>query len=538
MDKKSSSSPSHTDIRALLHSRHLPRRLSAADDLPEQLAPLIGLMLDANIPTWMCWGEDLQFLYNDAYVDLLGKKHPAALGQPFWTVWPEIKPTFGPIFAQALAGVSAFLEDVELSVQRNNAPEVAWFTFCVTPIRVASERIVGVFCTVNETTQHVLAHRNRLSQAARLRQMFDQAPGFMALVQGPNHVYTIANEAYIRAVGGRQVLNQSVHEALPELAGQGFFELLDQVYATRRPYVAECMPVRLYRTVDGPQEELYINFIYQPIIEPDGSVSGVFIQGSDVTAQFRAQETLRIADQRKDEFLAMLAHELRNPLAPISAAADLLRLPNVDAARVKITSEIITRQVGHLTALVDDLLDVSRVTRGLVLMENDAVDVRQVLADAIEQARPLIAARYHHLATHFHPASASVLGDRKRLVQVVVNLLNNAAKYTPECGSIVLRMDIKDSTVLLSVADTGIGMTEVTVKQVFELFAQAERTPDRSQGGLGIGLALAKSLVDLHGGNIQAHSSGLGKGSTFTVSLPLAPVLTMVAANPVMQWNV
>jgi signal transduction histidine kinase len=237
----------------------------------------------------------------------------------------------------------------------------------------------------------------------------------------------------------------------------------------------------------------------------------------------QAEKDLRAADQRKDEFLAMLAHELRNPLAPISAAAQLLKLVHLDEARVKQTSDIIARQVDHMTSLVNDLLDVSRVTRGLVTLDMKPLDLKRIVSDAVEQVSPLIKTRRHHLSVQLSPEPAGVMGDQKRLVQVIANLLNNSAKYTPEGGNIALSVEPQAHQVVLKVADDGIGMEPELVSRVFDLFAQAERTSDRSQGGLGLGLALVKSLVGLHGGSVQAYSKGAGTGSTFTVRLPRTP---------------
>ena len=237
-------------------------------------------------------------------------------------------------------------------------------------------------------------------------------------------------------------------------------------------------------------------------------------------ARSLAERELRAADQRKDEFLAMLAHELRNPLAPISTGAHLLKLLHSDNAQITQTCAIIARQVEHMTSLVDDLLDVSRVTRGLVSLSTQVLDLRNVVDDAAEQIRPLITARRHKVVLELPESPASVKGDHKRLVQVVANLLGNATKYTPEGGHISLQLKEEGQDYLLSVTDDGIGMEAGLVARVFDLFTQAERTPDRSQGGLGLGLALAKSLVELHGGSVGARSPGLGKGSTFTVRLP------------------
>ncbi|WP_164557748.1 PAS domain-containing protein [Massilia atriviolacea] len=241
---------------------------------------------------------------------------------------------------------------------------------------------------------------------------------------------------------------------------------------------------------------------------------------ADITARKLAEDKLIDADRRKDEFLAMLAHELRNPLAPIGAAAELLKLGKFDEARVRKTSEIISRQVSHMTHLVNDLLDVSRVTGGVVKLETAPLDLRDIVADAVEQSGPLIRGRGHQLAIHLPPYGTTVLGDAKRLVQIVGNLLNNAAKYTPDGGNIDLRIEMDDERVLLSVTDNGVGIEHQLACRVFDLFSQAEHTSDRTAGGLGLGLALVKSLVELHGGKVSCYSAGTGAGSTFSVSLP------------------
>jgi signal transduction histidine kinase len=232
------------------------------------------------------------------------------------------------------------------------------------------------------------------------------------------------------------------------------------------------------------------------------------------------QYQIRLADQRKDEFLAMLAHELRNPLAPIGAAAQLLEIISPDEEKVKKTCAIISRQVVHMSSLIDDLLDIARVTRKLINLSKEPADFRKILSEAVEQVSPLIRERHHHLVLHLPPSPVCVLGDHKRLVQIVVNLLNNAAKYTPNGGDISMRLAAPPGEVVVEVADNGIGMAAELVPRVFDLFSQAERSSDRSQGGLGLGLPLVKNLVELHGGSVSAESGGPGKGSRFTVRLP------------------
>lgn len=249
-------------------------------------------------------------------------------------------------------------------------------------------------------------------------------------------------------------------------------------------------------------------------------IVGVF---NDITERKNIEAQLRDADRRKDEFLATLAHELRNPLAPISAAAQLLQMAELDARDVRQNGEIIERQVDHMVNLVSDLLDVSRVTTGLIKLDQSVLDVKSVVEEAVEQVNPFIRSKRHRLEVLLPPEPVQVSGDKKRLVQVFANLLNNAAKYTPEAGSIVLKAGVQADMVTISVADNGIGIAPDLVNHVFELFTQAERTSDRLSGGLGLGLALVKTLVELHGGKVTCASEGLGKGSTFTVSLPNLP---------------
>jgi PAS domain S-box-containing protein len=252
----------------------------------------------------------------------------------------------------------------------------------------------------------------------------------------------------------------------------------------------------------------------------------------DITERKRAEEALHAANKRKDEFLAMLAHELRNPLAPISMSAELLKLPHLDQARVRKTSEVIGRQVAHMTSLVDDLLDVSRVTRGLITLEREALPVNNLVENAIEQVRPLIEARNHRLTVEQDDGTARVMGDRTRLVQVVANILNNAAKYTAEGGDIVLRVQARERDVCISVQDNGIGIAPELLPHVFDLFTQAERSPDRAQGGLGLGLALVRTLTELHGGSVTVASDGAGKGSRFGIYLPRLDDATPSAVLP------
>jgi signal transduction histidine kinase/ActR/RegA family two-component response regulator len=234
----------------------------------------------------------------------------------------------------------------------------------------------------------------------------------------------------------------------------------------------------------------------------------------------RMAAALKLADKRKDEFVAMLAHELRNPLAPIMSGADLLSVKNHDDPLIERTAGVIGKQARHMARIIDDLLDVSRITRGQVTLKMQTVDFALVVNESLQQIRPLIETNQHHFAVSLSPGHMLVSGDHARLVQVTSNLLENAAKYTPPGGYLELKVTMDKDELCLTVGDNGSGIDPELMPDIFELFTQGERTPDRHQGGLGLGLALVKSLVQLHGGRVAADSPGLGKGARFSVYLP------------------
>jgi len=252
----------------------------------------------------------------------------------------------------------------------------------------------------------------------------------------------------------------------------------------------------------------------------------------DLAERKRLEQALVAADQRKDEFLAVLAHELRNPLAPVRTAVDTMWLRPIEDATLLQCRDVIGRQVEHLTRLVDDLMDVSRITRGNIRLERKPVDVADVVRRAVETHQPLLASRQHQLVVELPSEPLVVEGDVTRLAEAVGNLLNNAAKYTEEKGRITLRVTASASSkdVRISIKDTGLGIPPEMLPSVFEMFTQIDHTLHRSQGGLGIGLALVRELVEMHGGRVEGFSDGLGKGSEFVLTLPLRPDLAVAAA--------
>jgi PAS domain S-box-containing protein len=760
---------------------------------PNSLKTIVQVLLHSKTQMFLAWGKDLTFLYNDAYIDVLGEKHPKALGRPMQESWSEVWEVVSPLIEKTLAGEALRFKKHPFTIYRNGRLEQAWFDFSYTPLYGDTGQVEGILTLLSETTQTVVAEKLLREETERLNQLFEEAPAFTAIFKGPDHTFELANKNYRRLVGKRDLIGKTVREALPEIEGQGYYELLDQVYRTGQPSFGKRTPVSLERAPNSPLEVRYVDFILQPMQGPDGQTTGIFVQGNDVTehvlaeeeckgiarqaekererlrailntvpvgivladangalveanethamiwggslpetesiddyskwkgwwadgsdkhgqaiaphewamakalngqqidhdlveiepfdspgtrktillsgspvydgegivagaviaqmdvsAQIQAEnalreseekfrtianvlpqlvwsilpsgvhdfynerwfeftglskdiydskqwkkivhpddleraaqrwqhsvatgepyeieyrlfhspsneyrwalsravpirdtsgkivrwmgtstdiheqkllaEELRLTNQRKDEFLAMLAHELRNPLAPINTAAELLKLPGADATRVSQASETIVRQVNHMTRLVDDLLDVSRVTRGLVILNKDPTDIKSVISNAIEQGRPNLEERQHALRLCIGAENALVYGDKTRLVQVLVNILNNAAKYTPQGGDIELKLEVNAEQVEIYVSDNGNGIEPSLLPHIFDLFTQGERTPDRSQGGLGLGLALVKSIMTSHEGTVEAYSDGPGKGSTFKLCLPV-----------------
>jgi PAS domain S-box-containing protein len=263
----------------------------------------------------------------------------------------------------------------------------------------------------------------------------------------------------------------------------------------------------------------WANVIITALYDTNGELRGFAKVTRDMTDRKR-MESLEVSERRMLEFLAMLSHELRNPLAPIRNAIYMMNLKEVADPEMKWAIDVIDRQATQLTRLVDDLLEVSRVTSGNITLHKELLDLSAPITRAIEGSRPLIDARRHRLEVIIPDEPLIVEGDLTRLTQIVVNLLNNAAKYTPEGGEIQLRVVRQETLIRIHVSDNGTGIAEDSLQHIFDLFVQGKRTLDRSEGGLGIGLTLVRRLVEMHGGSVTAISAGPGKGSEFIVTFP------------------
>ncbi len=363
--------------------------------------------------------------------------------------------------------------------------------------------------------------------AERDRLLLD-APVGAAVMIGEDLVYHLVNAVYAMVCGrpASSMVGKPFAEVFPELVGSAVERQFRAVYQAGTPYVSEETLVPIHRN-GGVLEDRYFTYNLSPLRRLDGSVYGLMVIAVDLTQQVRARgeierlnHDLNASARAKDEFLALLGHELRNPLAPIVTALELMKLRKTSTEREQA---VIRRQVDHLVRLVDDLLDVSRITRGKVELRKTTVDVRTVLGKAVEMVSPMLEQKRQLLSVDV--PSMAWHGDPARLAQVVSNLLTNGSRYTPEGGRISLTAALRQDRVLIEVADNGMGIPPKLQPFIFDPFVQGVRRLDKSAGGLGIGLALVKNLVERHEGQVSVHSEGPGKGCVFSIDMPQGDIL-------------
>jgi signal transduction histidine kinase/ActR/RegA family two-component response regulator len=451
----------------------------------------------------------------------------ARVGRP-WPVPP------GPTIA------SAWPEPVEqLHAVPVGTPEspTGYVLFGLTPRLPFDEtyaRFLQQLCAqFTEAQTRLEAFHLRAVVESERNNLLQQAPVATALMTGPGHVFRLANPLYLQIVGRTDIVGKAYLEVFPELAGTDAVSVLDRVYQTGQPFVTNEMLIPIDKTGTGVAEDCYFRFNLEPLRTPAGRVYGMMAIAADITPQVQARKALEQAQEEreqlvrqlesasraKDEFLAMLGHELRNPLSPILTALQLMRLRGVKGADQE--RSIIERQVRHVVALVDDLLDVSRITRGKIGLRFERLRLAEVVARAIEQASPLIEERRHRLHVAV-PDNLALDADPARLAQVVANILTNAAKYTEPEGLITVTAGQHGAEVWLRVRDTGSGVSADILPHVFDTFTQGRQRSDRAQGGLGLGLAIVKNLVEAHGGAVALESEGPGRGTECIVRLPAA----------------
>jgi PAS domain S-box-containing protein len=396
------------------------------------------------------------------------------------------------------------------------------------PIR--TDRGMLILSAIVDITERQRAER-------RFRLAIESAPSGMVMVDQNGQIVLVNSQTEkLFGYSREQLIGQSIEVLVPERfraehpSHRGAFFM--------RP---ESRPMGAGRDLFGRRQdgtEFPVEIGLNPIETEEGVLALSAIV--DITERKQLERELRLrldelaaADRQKDEFLATLAHELRNPLAPIRNAMQILKLPAADATMRQRAQEMIDRQLHHMVRLVDDLLDVSRIIIGRIELRKECFDLSAAITRAVETAEPLLEARGHQLIVTMPPEPIFVHADLVRLSQIISNLLTNAAKYTPRPDRIWLAAEREGSDVLLKVKDTGAGLEPHMLDRVFELFVQADASPTRAQGGLGIGLTLVKRLIELHNGTVTAHSDGLGRGSEFTVRFPADAAATPGTPRPV-----
>jgi signal transduction histidine kinase/CheY-like chemotaxis protein len=628
---------------------------------PRGLRTAVRVLLTTQHPMFIFWGHEQTCLYNDAYSRSLGpEKHPSILGAPACESWEEIWTIIGPQIEQVMRGEGATWHENQLvPIIRHGALQDVYWTYSYSPIDEPEfpHGVGGVLVVCTETTEQVLAKQRLSAERERFVQLFDQAPTFLAVLRGPDHVIELANPGYLKLIGHRSVVGRRVADALPDAVAQGYLALLDQVYQTGKPFSANGAKYAVQVSPEGPIDERYVDFVYQPVTDIEGSVSGILVQGVDVTSRAVADRALaldrarldyatrlsgvgfwycdlpfdelqwdervkdhfffaptaritiddfyariheedraltrdaidasihnrtpydivyrtvhpttaavrwiralgatdyasdgtpthfdgvtvdvsaqkldqqqlsslnrqlREQDRLKDEFLATLSHELRNPLAPIRTAAKIIASPQLAPAQLQRAQMIIERQVTHMALLLDDLLDIARITQGKLRLKKERVTLSDVMDAAIEAARPRLDGKNHQLSVSLPAENISLDADALRVSQILSNLLINAAKYSNPGSHIEVQATHQVDTLSISVKDDGVGLAPESISGLFKMFSQIEGVEGRSDGGLGIGLALVKGLAELHGGAVEARSAGLGQGSEFIVRLPVS----------------
>ena len=371
-----------------------------------------------------------------------------------------------------------------------------------------------------------LALAEAKAERQQLYEVFMQVPAAITVLEGTEHVFTVVNPRYAALTGHRNILGKPIREAMPELQDQGYFEILESVYATGQPFNARESLVQLDRDRDGVPEDLYVDFVYQPLKRASGETFGIMVHAVDVTDKVRAREEIATAraeadnaNRAKSEFLAAMSHDLRTPLNAIGGYADLVRdglYGPVTEAQVSAMQRI-RRAEDHLLALINDILTYAKIEAGRLTIDLTNVRVNETLAELRMLVAPQIAAKGLTYEFRAGPPEVMMRADRERATQILLNLLTNAVKFTVS-GTITVDFEATDDEVIIRVSDTGLGIAPDRMATIFDPFVQAGRFGEPRKEGVGLGLAISRELARAMGGDLTAVSE-LGSGSTFTVCL-------------------
>jgi signal transduction histidine kinase len=520
-------------------------QLGPVESWPESLKTAAALVANQGIAMNLCWGPGLLQIYNDAYRVIMGGKHPEGLGQSVLWSWAEIREDIEPLFRRVFEGETVYREDMLLRVQRHGVVEDAYFTFSYSPVRVESGAIGAALINCYETTAQVRARavqaeRDRLFrelevERSRLEHVFQNTPSFLAVLRGPDHVFELANDSYVRLVGHRDVIGKPVRAALPEIETQGFIALLDRVLATGEPFVGREVAIDLQHTPGGPLETTYLDFMYMPMVEADGSRSGIIAHGVDVTAQVMARRDVErllieaeearkeaeLANRAKAEFLAAMSHELRTPLNAIGGYVDLIDMeihgPVTPAQRTSLARVAASQR--HLLTLINDILSHARLEAGRLEFHIEPLNVLDMLASVEALVAPMAQAKGIAYSVRECDRGLQVAADEERVRQILLNLVTNAVKFTHQGGWVAISCETAGDRVRIRVHDNGRGIPADKFEAVFDPFMQLGRTFNRPEAGVGLGLAISRDLARGMGGDVTVESTP-GEGSIFTLELP------------------
>ena len=411
----------------------------------------------------------------------------------------------------------------------------------ITPLRDAEGAFVGFAKVTRDLTQRRAAEENertlvreQLARGAsererqRLLTLLQQVPAIVNFLRGPDFVFELAHPKTRESAGGREVLGKPLLVAIPEQRDLPSYALLRRVYETGEPFTQH--EGLAWFEIDGRHVERYWDSVYLPVRDSSGAIEGVMTFDFDVTGSVRARHELERASRAKDEFLATMSHELRTPLNAMLGWTTILRKKPRDEARLERGLEVIERNARSQERIVSDLLDVSRIISGKLQLTVRRTEMSSVVHAAAEVVRPAAEAKGVRLVVDLEPEIGANVVDPERLQQVIWNLLSNAVRYTPRGGRVTVTGERDGSVILLRVQDTGSGIPVAHLPYIFDRFRQVDSSTTRSHGGLGLGLAIVRHLVEAHGGTVEAHSEGEGRGATFVVTMPIRALDPVVAA--------
>ena len=499
-----------TDISALEHARAKLAQLSAIVESSDEA--IIGKSLDGVITTW-----------NMGAARLYGYSPEEAIGRHASFLYPPgRKDEIDGFMRQVRAGLPG--EPIETQRLRKDGSLVD-VSVTFSPIRDSTMSVVGISGISRDITQLVRARQEIAEREERIRLLLDSTAEAIYGID-LSGVCIFCNSSCARLLG---------YESPAALVGKQMHPLIHHTKPDGTPSSPERSPIyEAMRRREGTHVDDEViwradgtsfpaEYWSHPILRND-EVIGAVVTFLDVTERRKAEQEILEGVQRREQFLAMLSHELRNPLAAILSATRVLEAASRADEACQEAGQVVTRQANHMSRLLDDLLDVARITRGRITLRNEVVDLRDTARSAIEALGPFMAERKTNLTVDMPDEPILVLGDGTRLQQVQANLLSNASKYSPEGAGVTFALARDGDEAVIRVWDNGQGIEPEMLPRIFDLFVQGEQSLARSQGGLGIGLTLLRSLVELHHGRVDAQSEGAGRGSTFTVTLPLAPV--------------